>query len=249
VGDVGWELWELVHKVHKADNFGWSLFEGRQPVHAERTRGPSPVVPPTVEIPHTEGASVTGGFVYRGERFPELRGLYLFGDWETRRIWGVDARDPQSTPRREIVEPSVRIVDFAEDHAGELYLLDYDAGTIHELEPTNAPATDAAFPRQLSRSGIYADVARQTPAAGVLPFEINAELWADGATAERFLGLPGNGVVQRFPSPQAIPDRHGAGEDTVAAARRRGRRNTASHRDADPAFRRAGLAGLFVPLE
>ena len=204
VGDVGWELWELVHKVHKADNFGWSLFEGRQPVHAERTRGPSPVVPPTVEIPHTEGASVTGGFVYRGERFPELRGLYLFGDWETRRIWGVDARDPQSTPRREIVEPSVRIVDFAEDHAGELYLLDYDAGTIHELEPTNAPATDAAFPRQLSRSGIYADVARQTPAAGVLPFEINAELWADGATAERFLGLPGNGVVKRFPSPQAI---------------------------------------------
>lgn len=206
VGDVGWELWELVHKVHKADNFGWSLFEGSQPVHAERTRGPTPIVAPTVEIPHTEGASVTGGFVYRGEKFPELQGLYVFGDWETRRIWGVNAQDPASSPRRELVEPLVRIVDFAEDNAGELYLLDYDAGTIHELTRTQSTGDEARFPVRLSETGLYADVARLEPAAGVFPFEVNAELWADGATARRFLGIPGAGVVQRYPGPQAVPN-------------------------------------------
>jgi glucose/arabinose dehydrogenase len=49
VGDVGWELWELVYRVNKGDNYGWSIVEGRQPVHSERTRGPTPIVLPTVE--------------------------------------------------------------------------------------------------------------------------------------------------------------------------------------------------------
>jgi glucose/arabinose dehydrogenase len=81
LGDVGWELWEMVDRVRKADNFGWSLYEGPQPVHTERPRGPTPIVPPTVAIPHTDGASVTGGFVYRGKKFPNLVGTYVFGDW------------------------------------------------------------------------------------------------------------------------------------------------------------------------
>ena len=77
VGDVGWELWELVYRVKPGDNFGWSIVEGRQPVRPEQKPGPTPVVSPTVEIPHTEAASITGGFVYRGPRFPELHGQYI----------------------------------------------------------------------------------------------------------------------------------------------------------------------------
>ncbi|MFT5094685.1 MAG: glucose/arabinose dehydrogenase, partial [Porticoccaceae bacterium] len=133
VGDVGWELWELVYQANAGDNFGWSLFEGRQPVHTERRPGPTPIVPAVAEIPHTEGASITGGFVYRGERLPELKGHYIFGDWETRRFWGIPVDGEQFGQRRELVEPSVRIVGFAERNDGELLLLDHDSGTIHEL--------------------------------------------------------------------------------------------------------------------
>lgn len=191
VGDVGWELWELVYRVNKGDNFGWSLVEGRQPVHTERQRGPTPIVPPTIEIPHTEGASVTGGFVYRGQRFPELVGTYIFGDWETRRIWGVKLDGKTVGERREIVEPTVRIVDFAEDRDGELYLLDHDDGTVHMLVRNEAQRTENRFPRKLSETGLFKSASDHQVAAGVIPFSINAEQWSDYATVERFLAVPG----------------------------------------------------------
>ena len=205
VGDVGWELWEMVYRVHKADNFGWSLYEGPQPVHTERPRGPTPIVPATVPIPHTEGASVTGGYVYRGRRFPKLVGTYVFGDWETRRIWGVAVDGDVVGPKREIIDATVRIVDFGEDNSGELYLLDYDAGTIHTLAPNDAPVNEHPFPRRLSETGIFGSVAGGAPAAGVLQYLINAEQWADGADSQRWVGVPGTGTIHLYENAKNIP--------------------------------------------
>lgn len=204
-GDVGWELWELVYRVRKGENYGWSLVEGRQPVHTEGTPGPTPVVPPTVEIPHTEGASVTGGFVYRGRQFPELFGMYLFGDWETRRIWGVKVDGETVGERRELVEPTVRIVDFAEDAQGELYLLDHEAGTIHVLARNEVPPTHLNFPRRLSETGIFKSVADHQTADGVLSFSINAEQWSDHAVSQRYLALPDTAAIGLHTKPTKIP--------------------------------------------
>ncbi len=209
VGDVGWELWEMVYRVHKGDNFGWSLYEGPQPVHTERPRGPTPIVPPTVAIPHTEGASVTGGYVYRGKKFPKLVGTYVFGDWETRRIWGVDASatKPGSETgliKREIMDPTVRVVDFAEDNAGELYLLDYDAGTIHAVVENEVSGEQHPFPRRLSETGIFQSVRDGSPAAGVVPYVINAHQWSDGAVASYWVGVPGTGTVHFYENARAI---------------------------------------------
>jgi uncharacterized repeat protein (TIGR03806 family) len=195
-GDVGWELWELVYRVRAGDNYGWSLVEGRQPVHTQRRRGPTPIVAPTIEIPHTEGASITGGFVYRGTKFPELDGTYIFGDWETRRIWGVNVEGEQLGPRRELVEPTVRIVGFSEDNAGELYLLDYDEGTLHALARSEVQQVQQPFPRKLSESGLFASVAEHQVSDGVLRFSINAQQWSDGAVAERFIAIPGTGSIK-----------------------------------------------------
>ncbi len=195
VGDVGWELWELVYQANAGDNFGWSLFEGRQPVHAERQPGPTPIVPAVAEIPHTEGASITGGFVYRGERLPELTGQYIFGDWETRRFWGIPVDGEKFGQRRELVEPSVRIVGFGERNDGELLLLDHDSGTIHELVRNNVADTQAHFPRRLSETGLFRSVASHEPANGVLPFSIQAPQWSDFATAERWIGLPDDSSI------------------------------------------------------
>ena len=209
-GDVGWELWELVYRVRKGENYGWSLVEGRQPVHIEGRPGPTPIVAPTVEIPHTEGASVTGGFVYRGKQFPELYGSYIFGDWETRRIWGVKVEADTVGERQELVEPTVRIVDFAEDEQGELYLLDNDAGTIHVLARNDAPPTHAQFPRKLSETGIFESVAEHRVAAGVIPFSINAEQWSDYAVAQRHLAIPGRGAIGLHSRATKIAGRQGS---------------------------------------
>jgi putative heme-binding domain-containing protein len=205
VGDVGWELWELVYRVNKGDNFGWSIVEGSQTVHAERPRGPTPIVPPIVEIPHTEGASITGGFVYRGQKLPELEGTYIFGDWETRRVWGMKVDGGKVGERYELIDPTVRIVDFAEDSRGELYLLDHDDGSIYTLTRNTAATDTSAFPRRLGDTGLFQSVARHEPASGVIPFSINCEQWSDHATAERLLGVPGNDTIQVRADAKSVP--------------------------------------------
>ena len=59
VGDVGWELWELVFHVERGGNYGWSVMEGPQSVHVDRRIGPTPILPPALSIPHTDGVSIT----------------------------------------------------------------------------------------------------------------------------------------------------------------------------------------------
>ena len=205
VGDVGWELWELVFRVNKGDNFGWSIVEGSQPVHPDRERGPTPIVPPTMEIPHTDGASITGGFVYRGKKFPELEGSYVFGDWETRRIWGAKVEDGKLGERYELIDPTIRIVDFAEDKDGELYLLDHYDGSIFTLARNEMKADANPFPRKLSETGLFQSVAKHEPAPGVLPFSVNVEQWSDHATAERLVAVPGSESIQNYPKARPVP--------------------------------------------
>jgi putative heme-binding domain-containing protein len=192
VGDVGWELFEMVYRVERAGNYGWSIMEGPQPVHPDGKRGPTPIQPPALALRHADAASVTGGYVYRGQSFPELRGKYIFGDYETRRIWSTTPQASVLKDLTDLVEPAVRIVAFGEDTRGELLLLDFDDGTIHELLPNEALPTGRPFPRRLSETGVFADTPRLHPAPGVHTFQINAPLWEDGATAVRHVAVPGH---------------------------------------------------------
>ena len=114
VGDVGWELWELIDKVERGGNFGWSVVEGPQPVNVEARRGPTPILPTTKAHPHSEAASITGGYVYRGTTLPGLSGAYIYGDYQTGIIWALRARAEPSPGtvswrgRRFISWPSVK---------------------------------------------------------------------------------------------------------------------------------------------
>jgi putative heme-binding domain-containing protein len=205
VGDVGWELWEMIHRVERGGNYGWSIVEGRQPVNSDLPVGPTPIRAPVIELPHTMSASVTGGYVYRGKKFPELEGAYIFGDWETKRIWAARIDGDRLVSLTDLVEPTLRVVAFGEDPAGELYVVDYDAGTINTLERNPPPAKTLDFPRTLSATGLFASVPDHVPAAGVIPFSINSPQWADGATAERFVALPGASSVAWHPGDVPIP--------------------------------------------
>ncbi len=205
VGDVGWELWEMVHKVEKGGNYGWSIVEGRQPVKPDQKIGPTPIRPPTIELPHTIACSVTGGYVYRGKKFPELAGAYIFGDWETRRIWAARFDGEKLKEMPEIVKPNVRVSAFGEDNAGELYFLEYDTGVMYALEKNDAGAANAKFPTKLSDTGVFEDVAKHAPAEGVIPFRPNVRQWQDEATADYLLALPGLSTVSFFDKPRPLP--------------------------------------------
>jgi uncharacterized repeat protein (TIGR03806 family) len=206
VGDVGWELWEMVYRVQKGGNYGWSVMEGRQPVRPDSRRGPTPILPPALDFPHTEAASITGGYVYRGKRLPDLVGAYVCGDWVTRKLWGTRFDGDKVVSHRELAQGTQRVVAFGEDKDRELYFLDYDEkGYLYQLVPNEAKDTSATFPRKLSETGLFTSAKDQTPALGVVPFSVNAEQWMDHAIAERFVALPGTATAQMYDHPIPIP--------------------------------------------
>lgn len=193
-GDVGWELWEMIYRIERGGNYGWSLMEGTHVIRPGSKVGPTPIIPPVVEHPHSEAASITGGYVYRGKRLSELKGAYVYGDYETGKIWELWHDGKHVTKNREITDTPFKIISFGEDHAGELYIIDY-AGTIHRLVRNPGAGKPSAFPRKLSETGLFSSVREHKLARGVAPFSVNAELWSDNAVAERILALPGSSTL------------------------------------------------------
>jgi putative heme-binding domain-containing protein len=207
-GDVGWEMWEMIHRVKKGTNAGWPIKEGPQPIRPDDKVGPAPIIPAAISLPHTEAASITGGFVYRGKKLPGLVGKYVYGDWMSRKLWAASFNADSILKNEEIAQGSQKIITFAEDNAGELYFLDYqDNGRIFQLavnEEANKP--QPAFPTKLSQTGLFADVKTHTLAPGVQPYSINAEPWVDHATTERFLALPGTSAVTYYREAKPVPE-------------------------------------------
>jgi putative heme-binding domain-containing protein len=197
LGDVGWELWELVHRVEKGGNYGWSIMEGSQPVMPDAPRGPTPISPPIAEHPHSEAASMTGGFVYHGDRLDGLKGAYVYGDFQTGTVWGLRYDGESVTEHEVLAETPLRLVAFGEDQAGELFLLDYEqSNQIYRLVPNpDTSKSNRRFPRTLGETGLFASVADLKPAPGVLAYEINTPFWDDGADGDRLMALPGRGRV------------------------------------------------------
>jgi putative heme-binding domain-containing protein len=196
IGDVGWERWEMIIAAQKGGNYGWSVMEGLQPCLPEGKRGPTPILPPAHVLPHSVSASVTGGYVYRGTKLKGLEGFYIYGDWETRRVFANPVQGATLGNRIDAARTTSRIVGFAEEPDGELLMVDYEAGGIHRLVPNEAGARNADFPRSISATGLFANVAAQTPSPGVFPYSINSPAWMDGAVGRRWLAIPSRERVQ-----------------------------------------------------
>jgi uncharacterized repeat protein (TIGR03806 family) len=205
VGEVGQDLWESVLKVEKGGNYGWSVTEGSHPFRPERKKGPTPILRPVAEHPHSDFRSLTGGHVYRGKRLPGLAGTYVYGDFDTGRVWGLRLDGKKVTRQQELTRTTHRIVSFGEDADGEIYYLDFVGGRVHRLAPVPAAAPAAAFPRRLSETGLFASTRDHKPAPGLIPYAVNAALWSDGAHKERFLALPGDAKIDfevvEYPQP------------------------------------------------
>lgn len=201
VGDVGWELWEMVFRVERGGNYGWSVMEASQPVKPNGKRGPGPITPPVAAHLHSEAASVTGGHVSRTPRLPDLAGEYLYGDFQTGTVWGIRHDGQQLKRHRVIARTPLQLVSFGEDNTGEVYLLDYErTRQVYRLAPNPSASRPVDFPGTLSQTGLFASTADLTPAPGVVPYAINAAMWSDHARAERLLAIPGTGRAQVQPS-------------------------------------------------
>ena len=196
-GEVGQDLWEMVLLIEKGGNYGWSIREGSHPFRPERPLGPTPLLAAAAEHSHTDFRSVTGGYVYHGNRLGELRDGYVYGDYDTGKIWLLRYQNGKLTEHRELADTQLRIVAFGEDPSGELFLVDFVSGAIHRLLPNPASGQEPPeFPRKLSDTGLFASTEDLEPAAGLIPYSVNAPLWSDHAHKDRFLALPGDSQIE-----------------------------------------------------
>ena len=196
VGDVGWELWEMLDLVQRGGNYGWSVMEGNQIIQPEFPRGPTPILPPMIEHPHSESSSITDGLTYYGERLQQLQGMHIYSDYDTGKFWGFRFENGKVSDHRELANTKLRVVGFGADASGDFYVLDHVAGTIHQLVPNPRPKQENTFPSTLSQTGLFASVADYLPAAGVVAYSINAAAWADHALSTRLVAVPDDLKIQ-----------------------------------------------------
>jgi glucose/arabinose dehydrogenase len=148
-GDVGQNKYEMVHIIENGGNYGWSINEAFHPFKPRQKAEPATaksISKPIVEYPHGPnddpkrkdfGQSITGGYVYRGKALPELQGVYVYGDFQSGRIWGVKAKDGQAVEAGELTDVNkskLAIAAFGEDQTGDMFILAFD-GRIHRLVP------------------------------------------------------------------------------------------------------------------
>jgi glucose/arabinose dehydrogenase len=152
IGDVGQNRYEEIDRSTRPStgsagrgvNYGWNVLEGRacyEPASGCSTSGKqSPLIVYSHSVTGADNCSVTGGFVYRGQADPVLRGGYLYGDYCSGRIWAVAADAPSpATPtllRDATASPHLAISSFGQDDDGELYVCDLAGGVVYRIRAT-----------------------------------------------------------------------------------------------------------------
>jgi uncharacterized repeat protein (TIGR03806 family) len=185
VGELGSDRREELDRVVRGGNYGWNRLEGSLCLAPPcNTAG---LTPPHVEYKHSEGKSITAGPVYRGQMLPGLRDRVIYGDFVSGNVWALPA---DRSPQPEVVlATQLALVSFGEALDEELYLVDYDGGRIHKVAPGEG---GAALPAQLSGTGCL-DKGAATP--HLIPYDVNAPLWSDGASKRRWMALPAGGKI------------------------------------------------------
>jgi glucose/arabinose dehydrogenase len=133
VADVGQDHFEEIDIVQKGGNYGWNIMEGRHCFNPPSGCNMTGLTLPIAEYDHSEGNAVIGGFVYRGSILTGLQGQYIFGDLGTGKIWRLQETSPNVFTRTLVSTTGKTISSFGQDQAGELYLVDFGAGSVFRL--------------------------------------------------------------------------------------------------------------------
>ncbi|MDA1314332.1 MAG: PQQ-dependent sugar dehydrogenase, partial [Acidobacteria bacterium] len=158
IGDVGQSAVEEINfqPAHSSggENYGWRLMEGGKCHNPPADCQDGAFVPPVLSYEHDAGGrSVTGGYVYRGDDFPQLGGLYFYADWVTRELFF--ARNNGGTwTNQGVVDTAYHITAFGEDERGELYVADWSGGAIYRIEADHPrPSLLSIVPEEVMAGG------------------------------------------------------------------------------------------------
>lgn len=134
VADVGQNLWEEVTFLTKGSNAGWNQREAAhcyEPAENCVTEG---MLEPMWEYSHSEGQSITGGYV--AEQPAAVKGRYVVGDFGSGRLWALTLPDVvgEKAQVASIGRFSLQFSTFGIDAEGRVYAADWAKGTVYRLQ-------------------------------------------------------------------------------------------------------------------
>ncbi|NNJ97172.1 MAG: hypothetical protein HKP12_08425 [Gammaproteobacteria bacterium] len=187
LGDVGQNMYEEINLISKGGNFGWNIMEGMHCYNAASC-DQTGLILPLAEYDHSQGFAVTGGYVYRGSDIDLLRGRYLYADFSTGRIWALQQTGPNQYAPSELMDTNLNIASFAEDHDGEIYVVDL-GGSILKISGDSGGQA-GQIPALLSDWGCFQAGDATRFSNHVIPYSVNAPLWSDDGDKVRFMAIP-----------------------------------------------------------
>lgn len=141
VGDVGQDRVEEVAIVRKGENHGWNVFEGFEPFSNKYRQQGAAYTPPVFAYRRKFGNSITGGFVYRGDKNSTFYGAYICGDYTSKRIFAIKQENRLLKSVRQIATSPQFISSFGTDESGNLYVVGYE-GMVYKLDFTTTRLDD-----------------------------------------------------------------------------------------------------------
>jgi uncharacterized repeat protein (TIGR03806 family) len=186
VGDVGQDRFEEINLIQKAKNYGWNVMEGNECLSG--ACDVNAYEKPFYVYDHQAGKSITGGFVYRGSKWPALRGQYIYADFELGRVWALPIHG--NTPTL-LAQSEAKIASFGQDLDGELYLVSFDRPYLLKLV-ANQTEIENPIPQRLSQTGCFENIPNHQFATGVIPYQIMVPFYSDGVHKLRGIALAEN---------------------------------------------------------
>jgi len=118
------------------ENYGWRCWEGEQPFNTDGCNEGFEMIKPILQYDHSDGrCSVTGGYMYRGKTYPALDGRYFYGDYCNGQIYYAQSGE-DGWQSALAIATTLKISTFGESGTGELFVADYEGGTIYQLTDT-----------------------------------------------------------------------------------------------------------------
>jgi len=166
--DVGQNAYEEIDLIEPGKNYGWNTMEGFHCYSA--SCNDSGLALPIWEYPHNGGdRSVSGGYVYRGTKLPELFGKYIYADFLTGEIWALQYDSLNGAQNELLLNTDKFISSFGVDQNNELYICAFD-GWIYKFQ-----SVATAIEEPEIQSPIYFTLAQNYPN----PFNPNTEISFD----------------------------------------------------------------------
>ncbi len=141
IADVGQGDWEEINYTPAnskgGENYGWRCYEGHANFNTTGCGAKNTYTFPVYDYLSdgtATGCSTTGGYVYRGAKYPNLQGQYIYADYCSGRFWSLRPNGQGGWTNTDLLNSSdFNIVAFGEDQKGELYVAGINTGIIYRI--------------------------------------------------------------------------------------------------------------------